>query len=111
VKLAKPDFIGKQGLLAQLKRGHRKLFVSMTVDCDIAAAHSGDPIFCGDRQVGTVTSGGYGFRVNKNIAYAFVDPDQSVVGTALSLGILGERYDVTVVDPVLYDPENNLVRS
>jgi hypothetical protein len=24
---------------------------------------------------------------------------------------LGERYDVTVVDPVLYDPENNLVRS
>jgi dimethylglycine dehydrogenase len=111
VKLDKPDFIGKQALLAQLERGHRKLFVSMTVDCDIAAAHSGDPIFCGDRQVGTVTSGGYGFRVNKNIAYAFVDPDQSVVGTALSLGILGERYDVTVVDPVLYDPENNLVRS
>ncbi|MFT5598088.1 MAG: dimethylglycine dehydrogenase [Chitinophagales bacterium] len=111
VRLDKPDFIGKQGLLAQLERGHRKLFVSMIVDCDIAAAHSGDPVFSGDRQVGTVTSGGYGFRVNKNIAYAFVEPDMEDIGTALSLGILGERYDATVIDPVLYDTENKRVRS
>jgi dimethylglycine dehydrogenase len=110
VKLDKPDFIGKQGLLAQLERGHRKLFVSMIVDCDIAAAHSGDPIFSSDRQVGTVTSGGYGFRTNKNIAYAFVEPDMANIGTALSLGILGEHYNATVIEPALYDPENKLVR-
>ena len=49
----------------------------MTVDCDIASAHGGDPVFADDQQVGSVTSAGYGHRVAKNIAYAYVNPDCS----------------------------------
>ena len=111
VKLDKHDFVGKQGLLEQIERGPRKQLVSMILNCDIAAAHSGDPVFFGEHQVGSVTSGGYGHRVGKNIAYAYVDPGQSSTGTALSVGILGDRYDAVVVDPVLYDPDNELPRS
>jgi len=111
VNMDKNDFIGKQALEAQLEHGFRKLFVSITIDCDIAPAHSGDPVFAGELQVGSITSGGYGFRVQKNIGYAFVDPDQAETGTALTVGILGEKYASIVVDPILYDPENNLVRS
>ena len=111
VNLNKADFIGKQALLAQIERGPRKLFVSMTVDCDIAAAHGGDPVFADGKQVGSVTSGGYGFRTGKNIAYAFVDPDQADIGKQLKIGILGEQYDAVVVEPVLYDPDNRLVKS
>ncbi len=111
VNMDKNDFIGKQALQEQLDHGFRKLFVSMTIDCDIAPAHSGDPVFAGELQVGSITSGGYGFRVKRNIAYAFVDPDQAKTGTALTVGILGEKYAAIVVDPILYDPENNLVRS
>ncbi len=111
VKLDKADFIGKQALLDQLERGPRKLLVSMTVDCDIASAHGGDPVFAGKLQVGSVTSAGFGHRVAKNIAYAYVDPQQAAIGTRLSLGILGDQYDALVVDPVLYDPENHLVRA
>jgi dimethylglycine dehydrogenase len=111
VKLDKHDFIGKAGLLEQLERGPRKLLVSMTVDCDIAPAHGGDPVFAGEHQVGSVTSAGYGHRVNKNIAYAYVDPDSAAIGGALSIGILGEVYPARVVEPVLYDPENTRVRA
>jgi dimethylglycine dehydrogenase len=111
VKLDKADFIGKQGLLDQHQRGPRKLLVSMTVDCDIASAHGGDPVFAGARQVGSVTSAGYGHRVEKNIAYAYVDPGQAVAGTRLSLGILGQKYAAQVVNPALYDPENRRVRA
>jgi len=111
VKLDKPDFIGKAALLDQIERGPRKLFVHMTVDCDIASSHSGDPVFADDKQVGSVTSGGYGHRVGKNIAFAFVNPDQADVGTQLIIGLLGERYSATVVEPVLYDPQNKLVRA
>lgn len=110
VDLNKPDFIGKSALLEQIERGPRKLFVQMTVDCDIAAAHVGDPVFAGAQQVGSVTSAGYGFRTAKNIAYAFVDPAQAEIGNQLSIGILGERYNATVVEPVLYDRDNRLVR-
>jgi len=111
VKLDKDDFIGKTALLEQIERGPRKLLVSLTVDCDIACAHHGDPVFAGDRQVGSVTSAGYGHRVQQNIAYAYVDPQSAAVGTGLELGILGERYAAVVVEPILYDPDNRLVRA
>ena len=111
VKLDKGDFIGKPALLEQVDRGPRKLLVSMTVDCDIASAHGGAPVFAGSQQVGSVTSAGYGHRVQKNIAYAYVDPAQASIGTRLSLGILGENYDAQVIDPILYDPDNQLVRA
>jgi dimethylglycine dehydrogenase len=111
VDLDKEDFIGKAGLLQQVERGMRKRLVSMTVDCEIAPAHGGDPVFSGARQVGSVTSAGYGHRVDRNIAYAYVDPDSAGVGTRLDVGILGERYDAVVVEPILYDPENRLPRS
>ena len=111
VVLDKASFIGKQALLEQVERGPRKLLVSMTVDCDIASAHGGDPVFADDQQVGSVTSAGYGHRVAKNIAYAYVNPAAAALGTRLSLGILGDKYDAVVVDPILYDPENQRVRS
>ena len=59
----------------------------MTVDCDIASAHVGDPVFAGAQQVGSVTSAGYGHRVQRNIAYAYVNPDMAPVGTGLRLGM------------------------
>ena len=111
VKLDKPDFIGKQALLEQIERGPRKLLVSMTIDCDTAPAHNGDPVFTSERQVGTVTSAGFGHRVGKNIAYAYIEPGSASVGTELEIGILGERYPARIVGPVLYDPENKLPRS
>jgi dimethylglycine dehydrogenase len=111
VKLDKPDFIGKRALLAQLKRGHRKVLVSMIVDCDIAPAHGGDPVYRGEKQVGSVTSSGYGHRVGKNIAFAFIEPEQAEVGTGLEVGILEEKYQATVVSPCLYDPQNARVRA
>jgi glycine cleavage system aminomethyltransferase T len=49
--------------------------------------------------------------VQRNIAYAYVDPDAAEVGNELKLGILGEKYAAVVVKPILYDPENHLVRT
>ncbi|MCP3689379.1 MAG: FAD-dependent oxidoreductase [Gammaproteobacteria bacterium] len=111
VDLGKPDFIGKQALLKQIEQGPRRLFVSMLINCEVAAAHSGDPVFSAGQQVGTVTSGGYGHRIGRSIAYAFVDPDHAETETQLEVGILGERYTARVTEPLLYDPENELVKS
>ncbi|MCP4486726.1 MAG: FAD-dependent oxidoreductase [Gammaproteobacteria bacterium] len=111
VNLDKSDFIGKQALLEQIERGPRKLFVSMKLDCDIAVAHSGAPVYADGLQVGSVTSGGYGFRTQTNIAFAFIDPEQAEIGTMLKIGILGEQYDAEVIELTLYDPHNELVRA
>ena len=111
VRLDKGDFVGRQALLVQVERGPRKRLVSMTIDCDFAPAHGGDPVFRGERQVGSVTSAGYGHRVGRNIAYAYIEPDCAATGTVLSVGIIGDRFPASVVDPVQYDPGNALVRA
>jgi dimethylglycine dehydrogenase len=111
VRLDKGDFIGKEALLQQIARGPRKVFVSMVIDCDVAPAHGGDPLFLNDKQVGSVTSGDFGHRVQQNIAYGYIDPGASEIGTKLEIGILGERYSAEIVTPCLYDPDNKLVRS
>jgi len=38
-----------------------------------------------------VTSGGYGYRLNRSIALAYVRTDLSAPGTRLEVEILGER--------------------
>jgi len=111
VNLDKPEFVGKAALLEQIERGPRKSFVNMIVDCDIAPAHGGDGVYRGEHQVGSVTSAGYGHRVNKNLAFAFVEPDAATIGCELEIEILGERYPARVCEECLYDPANERVRS
>ena len=103
--------MGKEALLKEVDNGPRKVFASMVIDCDIAAAHSGDPVFFEDKLVGSITSGDYGHRVRKNIAYALVDPEYNTIETKLSVDILGEKYQAEVCTDCLYDEEYKLVRS
>ncbi len=111
VNLDKPWFVGKKALLRQIERGPRKCLVSVAVQCDFASAHGGDPVFSGDTQVGSVTSSGYGHRTGINYAMAYVQPEFAGIGSALEVGILGERYAATVIAPCQYDPENERVRA
>lgn len=68
-------------------------------------------VVIGGRIAGCSTSGGYGHRVQKNSAYAFIEPSLSAPDTCLQIEILGEKYEAKVCEPRLYDPENTKVRS
>jgi len=112
VKLDKPDFIGKQALLEHQVNGPRRKFVTLVLDCKHAPAHGGDSVLdARGACVGTITSGGWGYRVNKNIAMGFVDPEFDAKGTELSVEVIGESIPAVVVEPDLYDPEYKLVRG
>ncbi len=111
VKLDKPDFIGRDALLQAREDGPRRSFVAMVVDCDIAPAYAGDPVYAGDRLVGSVTSAGYGLTVDQNIALGFVDPGQAEPGTELEISIIGSRYRAIVVPEPIYDPGNERLRA
>ncbi len=110
VNLGKADFVGKAKLLEQAERRPQKQFASMVIDCDVAPVHGGESIYLNNNLIGSVTSGGYGFRVKKNIAYGFVLPPLAQLGTSLEVEILGERYPATVSDACLYDPDNLRVK-
>lgn len=111
IKMDKPSFPGKEALLAKAGQPFRRKFVSMVVDCTTAAAHPGDSICVDGKVIGTVTSAGYGYRVDKNIVMGFVDPDFAQEGTEASVEIIGKPYPARVVSDSLFDPENVCVRS
>ena len=111
VKLEKLNFEGREKLIELAEKPLRRKFVNMIIDCGIAAAHPGDSIYSGGKAVGTVSSAGWGFRVNKNIATGFVDSEYSAVGEKLQVDVVGVKYDAIVAEEVLYDPDNKLMRA
>ena len=109
-KRDKENYLGKEGFEKQLQQGLRKRFVTMVVDADHAPAHAGDPIHHQGRQIGSVTSGGYGHRVGANIAYGFIEPDIAD-DAELSIGILAEDCPAKITVEALYDPLNKKVKG
>lgn len=110
VKMSKGDFIGKTALSKMQKKGPRQLFVSLAIDYNDAPAQPGASIIVNDKVVGTVTSGDWGHRVQKNIAMAFIDPQYAQIGTSLDIEILGKTYTAVVVEPELYHSDTGHTR-
>ncbi|MGI9246224.1 MAG: GcvT family protein, partial [Steroidobacteraceae bacterium] len=105
-------FIGQAALLRERERGGpAERFVPLLVDAADADAPAVSIVFRGREQVGLVTSGGFGYRIGRSIALAYVRADLAVPGTALEVEILGERRSAVVGREPLYDPDNARLRS
>lgn len=66
-------------------------------------AREGAPIFDGDRQVGTVTSGGFAPTLQVPIAMGYVDAGHATANQALQIEVRGKRLDA-VVAPMPFVP-------
>jgi dimethylglycine dehydrogenase len=111
VRCEKPAFPGRAALLAEREQGPRERFVPLILGETAADAPAYSTVFDGDRRVGLVTSGGYGFRIGKSIALAYIRADLAVEGRGLEVEILGRRCVATVMREPLYDPLNERPRA
>lgn len=104
------SFVGKDNLVVMQQNGPRRQLVSFQLESGTAPAHVGDSIMAGDRVIGTVTSGAWGYRVGKNLAMGFLDPEFCAIGTPVEIEVVGLATSATVIERCLYDPKNELVR-
>jgi dimethylglycine dehydrogenase len=105
-------FIGREPLLEVASNGGpRRRLACLVVDGDGADAHGFEPVRDGDRLLGYVTSGGYGFRVERSIALCYLPRAYCEPGTELTVEILGRRRAAVVAPAPLYDPSNELLMS
>ena len=111
VKLNKGDFIGKDALEKLMVAGQQHKLVTLVIDAKHAPAHGGASVRLDGRIIGTVTSGDWGHRVDKNLAYAFIEPEFSQVGTTMTVDIIGEAFTAEVIESGPYDPEYSRIRS
>ena len=108
----KGQFIGRDALVQWREKGFENSFVTLEVhgvkDADVLG---NNPIYANGKVIGRATGGNFGFRVNKSLALAMVNPAHSEVGTKLKIDILGDMFDVTVIPESPYDPDNQKLRS
>jgi aminomethyltransferase len=102
VKFAKPAFVGRAALEAQLAGGDYDRIAGLILDGRVPA-RSGYPVFAGESRVGEVRSGSMAPSVaNKNIATALVARSAAELGTRLEVEIRGTRHGATVAPLPFY---------
>jgi glycine cleavage system aminomethyltransferase T/glycine/D-amino acid oxidase-like deaminating enzyme len=108
VKLEKDDFIGREALVS--RADPERLLRCLTLEDPCAIALGSEPVRVGDDLVGRVTSGGYGYTVEKSIVYAYL-PAEHDVGTEIAVEIFGEWVPGVVSTEPLFDPKGERIRA
>jgi len=110
VKPDKGDFIGREALMRRKGSGPRRKLSCLVLDGE-QAMMGGEPVFHEGASIGYVTSAEYGHAIGKSIAYAWLKPEFSEVGTRVEIQYFGERYGAKVAEEPLFDPKMEKMRS
>ena len=109
VKLDKGDFIGRDALLTADQPTRR--LACLVLDDPRAVALGSEPVRVGGEIVGRVTSGGYGYTVERSIAYAYLPASSAAPGTRVEVEIFGEWIPGTAAEEPLFDPKGERIRA
>ena len=115
VNMNKGDFVGRDALERIEREGVTQRLVYLEVDASNADCLGGEPVYSGGadgKVIGVTTSGGFGHRTQKSLAFAYLAPDFCDVGTEIEIDILEERRPATVLDTLpVFDPDNDRLRA
>jgi glycine cleavage system aminomethyltransferase T/glycine/D-amino acid oxidase-like deaminating enzyme len=112
VKLDKDGgFVGRDAVAAAKERGPRSRLCCLTLEDPRSIALGNEPVRVGGEIVGRVTTGGYGYTVERSIAYAYLPPEHSEPGTAAEVEIFGRWVGGEVATEPRFDPKGERVRA
>jgi aminomethyltransferase len=101
VHLDKPNFIGREVLVAAREQGLQRKLVGLELEGRHIARHD-YPIYHQGQQVGIVTSGTLSPTLSKPIALGYVPTALSKLGQELSIEIRDQQYPTRVVKKPFY---------
>jgi aminomethyltransferase len=101
IKFDKPDFRGKDALLAQRDAGDYTRIVGVTMHGRVPA-RAGYPVFARAHRAGEIRSGSFAPSVGRSIATALVDPADAAEGTAIEVEVRAARQPATVTPMPFY---------
>lgn len=105
----KEDFIGKAATLAAPPRPLKIVYAE--VEAEDTDARGGEPVISAGRCIGVTTSGGFGHRVRRSLAFACIDPAFASPGSAFDILLQGELRRARVLPAPAYDPDNARMRA
>ena len=104
-------FIGRDALAAARAAGPRKRLRCLVLDDPHSVCLGNEPVRVRGTIVGRVTSGGYGFAVERSIAYAYLPPDHAAVGSRGEIEVFGAWIGFEVMAEPLWDPTGERIRA
>ena len=107
----KSNFIGSEILREKLQSGVVIKIVYLELDVSDADARGNEPVYHNNKIVGVVTSGAYGFRVNKSFAFAYVQAELAKDETELVVEIQGQKRKAKILNEPAYDHQNKKLKS
>jgi 4-methylaminobutanoate oxidase (formaldehyde-forming) len=109
VKLDKDDFVGRKAL-ASAGEPDRTL-VAILLEDPRSVALGSEPVRIDSEVAGRVTSGGYGYTIERSIAYAYVPAAAAPPGTDIEVEIFGRWVAGAVAEEPLLDPRGERIRA
>lgn len=105
VKLDKPDFIGRDALVAQKAEGVKQKVVGIEIDAP-AIARQGYEVLNADgtEVVGHITTGYRSITLQRNIAMALVDAAHAALDTPLQVRVRRKTFPARVIKKRFYTP-------
>ena len=104
-------FLGHEALAAAREDGGpAQRLRCLVLDDPRAVCLGSEPVRVDGSPVGRVTSGGYGHRVERSIAFAYL-PAAVDVGARVEVAVFGDWIGAEVADDPLYDPGYQRVRG
>jgi 4-methylaminobutanoate oxidase (formaldehyde-forming) len=112
VKLDKEGgFVGRDALVEAKERGPRSRLCCIVLEDPRSIALGNEPVRIEDRICGRVTTGGYGYTVERSIAYAYLPPQHAEPGTEVAVEIFGRWVPGEVAAEPLFDPKGERIRA
>ena len=114
VKLDKPGgFVGGDALRVAKAAGLSRKLACITLDDPRQVVLGSEPVRAlgqGGRVLGRVTSGGYGYTVERSIAYAYLPLESAAAGTRVEIDLFGTWVPGELSTSPLLDPKGERLR-
>ncbi|MEO1788351.1 MAG: glycine cleavage T C-terminal barrel domain-containing protein, partial [Pseudomonadota bacterium] len=108
----KGEFVGRQAALNERDgNGPAQKLVALEVAANGADASGYEPVWSDGNLVGFITSGGYGHSLDRSLAMALVNREQTEVGSDLAVHVVGVERAAKVIAPSPYDPDGQAMRG
>lgn len=98
-------------LVAAKAAGPNRRLRALVLDDPRSVCLGNEPVRVDGAVVGRVTSGGYGFAVERSIAYAYLPAGKAAIGTHGEVEVFGRWVGFEVVREPIYDPAGARIRA
>lgn len=102
VKFEKPEFIGKEALMAQKAAGLKRRIIGIELEGSAVPRH-GYPVEIDGKVIGEVTTGYKSISTGKSVAMAMVEKPYDKLGTEVAIRIRKKLFPGKVVKKRFYD--------